>query len=308
MRCDFCFRRCDIKEGKAGFCGQRTASKGHVSSLNENMLCAVSIDPVEKKPLYHFLPNSMTFSVAKTGCSFDCDFCQNWQIAREWKGVRQVCVLPEDAAAQALSAGCPSISFTYTEPLVWQDYMLETAGKAAAAGLRTIMVSNGAFSSCSAQRVIPEIDAFNIDLKGDEYFYRKYCHGEYGPVIDGIREIVRCGRHLEVTTMVIEDIHTKEMIASLGRVLADAGVRVWHLTRFFHSAGCVTGKLHLKHFLPACMRRQGSPASAMSTGGTAAPRMRQSALYAERFREEGQYVLIAQVLSTEFSPEIQRMR
>lgn len=233
MRCDFCFRRCDIKEGKAGFCGQRTASKGHVSSLNENMLCAVSIDPVEKKPLYHFLPNSMTFSVAKTGCSFDCDFCQNWQIAREWKGVRQVCVLPEDAAAQALSAGCPSISFTYTEPLVWQDYMLETAGKAAAAGLRTIMVSNGAFSSYSAQRVIPEIDAFNIDLKGDEYFYRKYCHGEYGPVIDGIREIVRCGRHLEVTTMVIEDIHTKEMIASLGRVLADAGVRVWHLTRFF---------------------------------------------------------------------------
>ena len=233
MRCDFCFRRCDIKEGKAGFCGQRTASKGHVSSLNENMLCAVSIDPVEKKPLYHFLPNSMTFSVTKTGCSFDCDFCQNWQIAREWKGVRQVCVLPEDSAAQALSAGCPSISFTYTEPLVWQDYMLETAGKAAAAGLRTIMVSNGAFSSYSAQRVIPEIDAFNIDLKGDEYFYRKYCHGEYGPVIDGIREIVRCGRHLEVTTMVIEDIHTKEMIASLGRVLADAGVRVWHLTRFF---------------------------------------------------------------------------
>lgn len=233
MRCDFCFRLCDIKEGKAGFCGQRTVEKGLVSSLNENMLCALSIDPVEKKPLYHFLPYSMTFSVAKTGCSFDCDFCQNWQIAREWKGVRQACVLPEDAAAHALGAGCPSISFTYTEPLVWQDYMLETAGKAADAGLRTIMVSNGAFSAYSAQMVIPKIDAFNIDLKGDEYFYRKYCRGEYGPVIDGIREIVRCGRHLEVTTMVIEDIHTKEMIASLGRVLADAGVRVWHLTRFF---------------------------------------------------------------------------
>ena len=228
MRCDFCFRCCDIREGGRGWCGVRENTGGVIHDL-----VAIALDPVEKKPLYHFMPGTKTLSIAKAGCSYDCDFCQNAMIAREYEGIGMERWLPEEVVDMACRHRIPSVSFTYSEPLVWQDYMSSVAKGAKENGLRTVMVSNGGFSKASLDRLLPLIDAFNIDIKGDSSFYRKVCHADIAPVEEGISAIASSGRHLEVTTMVIEGIHDEAMIASLGRLLHEVGVHVWHLTRFF---------------------------------------------------------------------------
>ena len=233
MRCDFCFRCCDIREGGRGWCGVRENTGGVIHSRYDHELVAIALDPVEKKPLYHFMPGTKTLSIAKAGCSYDCDFCQNAMIAREYEGVGMERWLPEEVVDMVCRHRIPSVSFTYTEPLVWQDYMSSVATGAKEKGLKTVMVSNGGFGKASLDRLLPLIDAFNIDIKGDSSFYRKVCHADLAPVEDGISAIASSGRHLEVTTMVIEGIHDEAMIASLGRLLHEAGVHVWHLTRFF---------------------------------------------------------------------------
>ena len=190
MRCDFCYRHCSISDGKYGLCGSRKGEGGRIISPFYGMLAAFAIDPVEKKPLYHFHPGTKTLSIAEEG-------------------------------------------YTYSEPLVWQDYMLRTANLARKKGLENIMVSNGSFSDEALSRILPVIDAYNIDLKGDEEFYQKIVKGSSIHVRKAIEKIVKYGSHIEVTTLVIEGIHTPSMIRELGAFLNDAGVSVWHLTRFF---------------------------------------------------------------------------
>ena len=232
MRCPFCYRHCDVTSSFHGFCGGRTAKDGKLEDLYYGRLASVALDPVEKKPLYHFLPGTKTLSLCMEGCDFDCDFCQNWEIARRRsRGLPYVA--PEEIVEYALSLSCPSISYTYTEPLVWQDYMLAVQAAASGTGLKGIMVSNGSFSEEAMDAVIPCLDAFNIDLKGDEEYYRRICHGSIKPVLDGIERIVQEGKHLEVTTMVIEGIHDLGMIEKLGALLYQRGVKVWHISRFF---------------------------------------------------------------------------
>lgn len=231
MTCDFCFRHCTIEEGKTGWCRKRTLHDGKIISVGYGLIPAIAIDPVEKKPLYHFLPGSHTLSLGASGCNFSCDFCQNWTLSQNHEKGRFVD--PEDAVAYALIKQIPSISFTYSEPIVWQDYMAEAAEMAHENRIRTIMVTNGSFSNEALERVIPLIDAFNVDLKGDESFYRDICHGEIGPVLDSIDAIEASGKHIEVTTMIIEGIHTEKMISQLGNALSDRGIQVWHLSRFF---------------------------------------------------------------------------
>ena len=232
MRCSFCYRHCDVTESFHGFCRGRCLKDGKVSDLFYGRIAAIASDPVEKKPLYHFLPGTKTLSIAMEGCDLDCDFCQNWTIARE-RSPRLSYVAPEDIAETALRYGFPSVSYTYTEPLVWQDYMLDTQAIASSYGIKGIMVSNGTFSEEARARIIPHIDAFNIDLKGDEAFYQDICHGSVKPVLDTIERIVLEGKHLEVTTMVIEGIHTIKEIRTLGSLLMERGVKVWHISRFF---------------------------------------------------------------------------
>lgn len=232
MLCDFCYRHCDITASRHGWCGGRALSGGRLSDLYYGRLASVAVDPVEKKPLLHFLPGTMTVSICMEGCCFDCDFCQNWTIARS-RSLSLPFINPGRIVSFTLSGGYPSISYTYTEPLVWQDYMLETQEMAGSFGIKGIMVSNGGFSPEARDRVIPRLDAFNIDLKGDEEYYRTICHGSLKPVLDGIERIVQEGKHLEVTTMVIEGIHDRKMIQQLGKLLHERGVKVWHLSRFF---------------------------------------------------------------------------
>ena len=232
MICDFCYRHCSIAEGMTGWCRSRTASGGIIRDVSYGHLAAIADDPIEKKPLYHFLPGTRTLSIAMEGCSLDCDFCQNFHIAKEHHD-NPGFHTPESIEGFAAENGYKSISFTYTEPIVWQDYMLETAKEAEKDSIKTVMVSNGTFSDEALDRILPSIDAYNIDLKGDAEFYKSICHGSIEPVLDGIERIVEYGSHIEVTTLVIEGIHTKKMIRELGGMLSKRSVKVWHITPFY---------------------------------------------------------------------------
>jgi pyruvate formate lyase activating enzyme len=216
----------------------RKNQNGTIVTTGYGKIVSMAIDPVEKKPLYHFMPGSKTFSFALFGCNYTCAFCQNYPITqKEYKETTPQAengqLEPGQLVALALDAGTPSISYTYSEPIVWQDYMVETAQLAKKKHLKNIMVSNGSFFPESLIRVVPLIDAFNIDVKGDNRFYREVCEAELQPVLDAIAYISKANVHLEVTTMIIEGIHTKEMIEELGKTLKELGVQVWHLSRFF---------------------------------------------------------------------------
>ena len=233
--CDFCYRHCRLKDGEIGFCGVRERSGDTIFTHNYGGLVSSAIDPVEKKPLYHFLSGTNTLSIAMFGCNLTCTFCQNYAISqRAWEvGAQRTYYTAREVVQLALDNRCPSISFTYSEPLVWQDYMVEVATFAKQEGLKTIMVTNGSFSEEALNRVSPYIDAFNIDIKGDESFYRDYCGGSSRPVWNAIEHIAPSRAHLEITTMVMEGVHAKQMVSSIGRHLYSAGVQVWHLSRYF---------------------------------------------------------------------------
>ena len=229
--CDFCFRRCCLSEGQKGYCGARQNIGGEIISVNYGQLVSLALDPVEKKPLYHFLPHTKTLSVSESGCNYSCLFCQNWEISQ--KIVKEEETDPSSLAAYCLRYGVPSVSYTYSEPLVWQDYMIRSAEEAKKKGVKNIMVTNGSFSCEALERIVPLIDAFNIDLKGDDEFYETVCKASLQPVLDGIEYIVNHGRHIEVTTMLIEGMHDEKMVRMLGSLLRERGVKVWHLSRFF---------------------------------------------------------------------------
>lgn len=232
MVCDFCYRHCNLTEGEVGFCRVRKVHNNKIESMNYGFLESIAIDPVEKKPLYHFLPGSKTLSVAESGCNYRCDFCQNWQLSQRGKSTSTF-VKPEKLVELALKYEVPSISFTYSEPIVWQDYVIDTCKIAKENGIKTIMVTNGSFSEESRRVIYPLIDAFNIDLKGDENYYNRVCKGNIYPVLDAIEYMVEKGCHVEVTTLLIEGIHTAEVVRQLGREIYKRGVEVWHLSRFF---------------------------------------------------------------------------
>lgn len=231
MICDFCFRKCDIGKGGTGYCKMRKEENGVIVSPSYAHVPSMAIDPIEKKPLYHFMPGTKTLSFGLAGCSLSCSFCQNWELSQ--RQLDGPFVRPEEFTLYAEAKNIPSISFTYSEPLVWQDYMLDVAYYAKEGGIKTIMVTSGVFSSTSLSRILPFIDAYNIDLKGDDEFYINYSKGKIKPVLDGIERIAREGKHLEVTTLIIEGIHDEKMIRGLGKELKERGVNVWHLTRFF---------------------------------------------------------------------------
>jgi pyruvate formate lyase activating enzyme len=232
MICNFCYRHCDIKEGETGFCRVRKVIDNNLISTGYGYLDAIAIDPIEKKPLYHFLPGSKTLSVAESGCNYRCEFCQNWQLSQSEKSTTTF-VGPKELVNLAINYKLPSISFTYSEPIVWQDYVIDTSRIAKENNIKTIMVTNGSFSIESTSILAPLIDAFNIDLKGDAEYYKKVCKGKIEPVLDGIEYMIKSGCHVEVTTLLIESIHTKEVVQELGKALFERGVKVWHLSRFF---------------------------------------------------------------------------
>jgi len=195
VRCDLCAHRCSIADGERGHCGVRENRGGTLYSLVYGRLVAHEVDPIEKKPLFHFLPGSSAYSVATVGCNFTCRNCQNYSISqapRDHDGlIVGEEVSPSQVVAWARRAGCRSIAFTYTEPPVFFEYALDVSRLAREEGLKTVWVSNGYLTAEASDTLAPLLDAINIDLKGiSERFYREVVGANVRPVLDTIERLV----------------------------------------------------------------------------------------------------------------------
>lgn len=237
--CHVCPHRCVLTPGHRGVCGVRENRDGVMTSLAYGKTVAVSVDPIEKKPLYHFLPGSKTYSFAAVGCNLACVWCQNWEISQDPKPNRRVMgsfVEPKRHVENAVQAACPSISYTYTEPTVWFEYALETMKLARQAGLKNIWVSAGYLTDETLDLILPWLDAANIDWKGTDDSYRRFCGGTAEPVLHAMSRMIRSGVHVEVTTLVVPGVNDDDAsLASMAADLFQIGGEdlVWHLSRYF---------------------------------------------------------------------------
>jgi len=239
-QCRLCSRFCNIPPGERGFCGVRANDgTGVLYSLVESGVAALNLDPVEKKPLYHYLPGSTTLSFGTPGCNFACRFCQNASLsheARELGRVRLQNMTAQSLVEAAGRSGAASLSFTYSEPTVFFELMAETADLARQAGFGTIMVSNGFQSSDSLGALRDRIEAANIDLKSfREDFYRDYCQARLAPVLDNLKAMRAWGWWVEVTTLLIPGCNdSSDELRELARFIAqELGQEVpWHISRF----------------------------------------------------------------------------
>lgn len=240
VRCGICNHFCKIEEGKRGICKVRENRSGVLESLVYPKIIARSIDPIEKKPLYHVKPGSFSYSVATAGCNFKCDFCQNSDIAHmpSEKGgqIPGVDIPPDEIVAQALRARCESIAYTYTEPTVYFELAFETAKFAREQGLLNVFVTNGYMSREVLQMTAPYLDAANVDLKSfSDKFYKKYCKADLEPVKENLKLMKSLGIILEVTTLVIPGLNDSDAeLARLAEFIAgELGPEVpWHISRF----------------------------------------------------------------------------
>lgn len=239
VRCRLCPWQCIIAEGKTGRCQVRRNVGGELVSLNYHRLCAANEDPIEKKPLFHFMPGSQSFSIACVGCNFQCEFCQNWQISQMARTEGRIAGQPLDPADivhHAQHAGCRSISYTYTEPTIFYELAYDTGVLAHEAGLKNVFVSNGYVSIEALEKIEPYLDAINVDLKSfREDFYHRQCHARLEPVKDALRWLAQSRVWLEVTTLVIPGQNdSDEELGAIARFIAeDLGPQVpWHISRF----------------------------------------------------------------------------
>ena len=186
VHCYLCPRHCHIGEGQAGFCFIRVNHGGKLYSLGYASPAALQIDPIEKKPLHHFLPGTGVFSLGTAGCNMGCSFCQNWSISKSQSDqVRSTHIPPEDIVALAIRYGCPSIAFTYNEPTIWGEYVIDICHAAREAGIRTVMVTNGYITREAFHDIYDHVDAANVDLKSfTEGFYGKITLTHLQPVLD----------------------------------------------------------------------------------------------------------------------------
>ncbi|MBU4252033.1 MAG: AmmeMemoRadiSam system radical SAM enzyme [Candidatus Omnitrophica bacterium] len=238
VHCQLCAHSCKIPEGKFGFCGVRQNISGILYTHNYAKLVAANIDPVEKKPLYHFLPGTSTFSIASAGCNFRCGFCQNWQISQVDFNHQQP--PPEDFSADkvvklAQQNNCKSIAYTYTEPTIYFEFALETAKLAKEASLRNIFVTNGYMSQKTVSLLSPYLDAANIDLKFfKESSYQRICSAKLGPVLDSIQLLNAAGVWIEITTLIIPGVNdTPGELTAIAKFIAAVNKDIpWHISRF----------------------------------------------------------------------------
>ncbi len=240
VQCHLCAHECQIDPGKRGICRVRENRDGILYSLVYGKIISEDIDPIEKKPLYHFLPGSRSYSIATVGCNFQCLHCQNYEISQcprlhEGKIIGQERT-PEDIVAAAIASKSATISYTYTEPTIFMEFAQDTARLARARGVRNVFVSNGFMTESSAKALAEVIDADNVDLKSfrDEH-YRQICKARLQPVLDTIVHLKQLGVWLEVTTLVIPGLNdSTEELTDIARFIKGVGVGVpWHVTAFY---------------------------------------------------------------------------
>lgn len=235
--CSLCPHHCRLAPGQAGLCRVRYNQNGMLYTRNYGLCTQPVLDPMEKKPLYHFYPGSSILSVGTLGCNFRCKFCQNWQLAHGDPVLFQV--KPEELAELAVRAkehGCAGIAYTYSEPTVWYEFVLETARLIHEQGLKNVLVTNGFMAAEPFEELLPYIDALNIDVKGfNREFYQKTVGGDYRPVLDRAKQAHRAGKHVEITTLLVPGLNDgEEEIEALVTWLAtELGAEVpLHLSRY----------------------------------------------------------------------------
>ncbi len=240
VRCNLCHHFCRLQPGQIGLCRSRQNINGELYSLVYGYPVALNVDPIEKKPFFHFLPGSLAFSLGTFGCNFRCRNCQNWDISQA-KNIKEKnkaldFIEPEKIIEEALDNNCRSIAYTYNEPTIFAEYALDIMKLAHQYKLKNVWVSNGFMSADCRKAILPYLDAINIDLKSfaDE-FYRLNCGGRLQPVLDNLKTIKAEQIHLEVTTLIIptlsDDIEMLAKIANFIAVELDTDTP-WHLSRF----------------------------------------------------------------------------
>jgi len=239
-RCHLCNHQCRIKDGKRGICGVRENRGGRLYSLVYGRIIAEHIDPIEKKPLFNFLPGSRAFSLGTVGCNFRCKHCQNFDISQypqehagDIIGERRT---PEEIVSAAKAAGCETIAYTYNEPTVFYEFTYDTAILAQREGIKNIFVSNGYLSSDAARQIAPYLDAINIDLKAfSDKSYKEVCKARLEPVLATIKLMKALGVWVEVTTLIIPGLNDgEEELRHIAHFVKGIGPEVpWHVTRFY---------------------------------------------------------------------------
>jgi len=240
VSCFLCSHRCLISDGKFGICNVRENRGGFLYTHSYGKLIAQNLDPIEKKPLYHFFPGSTSFSIAAIGCNFQCGFCQNWQISQvkesEALGVRPQEIQPKAIIEQAIRTGSKSISYTYTEPTIFFEFAYEIAQLAHKKRISNVFVSNGYMTEEAIHMIQPYLDAANIDLKSfNDDYYKKICTGRLAPVLKSIELMKRLNIWVEITTLLVPGQNdSEEELKKIANFLARLDPSIpWHISRFY---------------------------------------------------------------------------
>ncbi len=250
--CDLCPHRCNLKDGQIGKCRVRKAIGNQLFSLSYGKAVSIHIDPMEKKPLYHFMPGTEILSTGTSGCNLRCDFCQNYTISQSL--IDGSVIEPGMIAEASKKHGTVGVAYTYTEPTIWYEFITDTAPLVHAEGLKNVLVTNGFIEKEPLDRLLPFIDAMNIDLKSmDKEFYSKYCGASLEPVLGTIEQVY--GKtHIEITCLVITDLNDSEdNIRRLSEFIAGIDHRIpLHLSRYhpsFKRSSPPTPVIHLERAL-----------------------------------------------------------
>lgn len=238
VRCFLCNHKCIIKDGEKGICGVRENHSGTLISLVYGKVIATHPDPIEKKPLFHFLPGSRSYSIATVGCNFRCLFCQNADISQMPFDNR---IMGEDMSPgqivdKALDTNSVTIAYTYTEPTIYFELALDTARLAASKGLKNVFVSNGYMTEQCLKEISPDLHAANVDLKAfNDRFYKEQCGAKLEPVLKTLEIMKETGVWLEVTTLLIPGLNdSPQELRDLARFLSDLDRDIpWHISRFY---------------------------------------------------------------------------
>jgi len=238
VRCLACSHKCFIDKEKTGICGVRKNIGGKLYLLVYGKVAAMHVDPIEKKPLYQFLPGSKAFSIGTVGCNFRCDFCQNFDISQASKQGTIIGeeVTPDKIVEEAIKTRCKSIAYTYNEPAIFIEFVKDVAKLAKEKGLKNVLVTNGYLSKESFDYIKEYIDAANIDLKSfKEEFYEKYCGAKLKPVLDTIKRFYDAGIHIELTTLIVPGLNDSEKeLTKIAKFIASVDKKIpWHISRFF---------------------------------------------------------------------------
>lgn len=238
--CDLCNHHCHIKEGGRGICGVRENQGGTLYSLVYGRLVSANIDPIEKKPLFHLLPGSRSYSISTVGCNFRCLHCQNFEISQyphmNKGAIAGQAYTPEEVVAGAVESGCQSISYTYVEPTIFYEFAYDCAQLAREKGVKNIFVSNGYMAPAVTRHLAPVLDGINIDIKAfSDTFYKKVCRAKLKPVLDNVRLMRELGVWVELTTLIIPGWNdSPEELRAIAKFIHGVDPAIpWHVTAFY---------------------------------------------------------------------------